>query len=632
MSFQGLISGSECAVPSNPLSQVLKHTEGDRSLQQLHHLPGTAPVVTNQQDVTLARQFFANEPQSIAPAHSFMQSRAPALTRMGSMGGASNEAWVHEQQQQFRAFEESQARGAWATEFGASSQTRTSLPQIQPAATALPEYQQRATFMSPIGSYGGSLPMGMNYGFNMQPGLNVNVTDATGKGKGKAREVDFEAAFAQAAASLSLAQEATSGIVEVEDNATGLEDAMKATTLETSEAATDFKQVWNQLQTSALPPPHEEMSKWEAEFNQLMSDQRDELDHDYGATMQTAWESGIGDFNRTSINIGEQPLKFDTEGIPILGEYVFEPDNKYMDPAITRSFLDDAKALLEHNGSLSEAGLLLEAAIQKGQLGEGGYEAWILLGETRVMDEREDAGMRSLLEGVRRGQEAGAGGAGMLSLAISFTNESYDRASHTMLLRWLRARFPSLEVPQSTIDAAATHSSWDMHTRITELFLTLARSQHAEGTLDPDVQIGLGVLFYTNGEYDRAKDCFESALTARPRDYTLWNRLGSCLSNGSKPEEALGAYQEALQLRPTYTRAIYNVGVACLNIGAHKEAAEHFLSALNLQESTSGDTSNQLWYTLRRSLIAMDRPDLAELAKPEAKSKIEIFRKEGFDF
>jgi hypothetical protein len=35
MSFQGLISGAECATPSNPLSQVLKHTEGDRSLQQV---------------------------------------------------------------------------------------------------------------------------------------------------------------------------------------------------------------------------------------------------------------------------------------------------------------------------------------------------------------------------------------------------------------------------------------------------------------------------------------------------------------------------------------------------------------------------------------------------------------------
>jgi peroxin-5 len=104
---------------------------------------------------------------------------------------------------------------------------------------------------------------------------------------------------------------------------------------------------------------------------------------------------------------------------------------------------------------------------------------------------------------------------------------------------------------------------WDTHTRLTEVFLDLARTQHSQGVMDPDVQIALGILFYTNNDYDRAKDCFETALTVRPTDFVLWNRLGSSLSNGSHPEEALGAYREALNLRPTYTRAIYNVGVAC---------------------------------------------------------------------
>jgi peroxin-5 len=62
-----------------------------------------------------------------------------------------------------------------------------------------------------------------------------------------------------------------------------------------------------------------------------------------------------------------------------------------------------------------------------------------------------------------------------------------------------------------------TNSSWDTHARVTDVFLSLARQQHAEGHIDPDVQIGLGILFYSNGEYDRAKDCFETALSIRPR-------------------------------------------------------------------------------------------------------------------
>jgi hypothetical protein len=94
--------------------------------------------------------------------------------------------------------------------------------------------------------------------------------------------------------------------------------------------------------------------------------------------------------------------------------------------------LAQAKALLEQNGSLSEAALLLEAAIQKGELGEGGYEAWILLGETRNMDEREQLGIRALNEGVKRAEAADSKGAGMMvgpNRAIS-TNSDRLQFSH----------------------------------------------------------------------------------------------------------------------------------------------------------------------------------------------------------
>jgi peroxin-5 len=94
-----------------------------------------------------------------------------------------------------------------------------------------------------------------------------------------------------------------------------------------------------------------------------------------------------------------------------------------LDPSSTRSALADAKALLEQNGSLSEVALLLEAAIQKGETGEGGYEAWILLGETRNMDEREEAGMRALVEGVNRAEAAGAAGVGQLVSRLPYLLE-----------------------------------------------------------------------------------------------------------------------------------------------------------------------------------------------------------------
>lgn len=176
---------------------------------------------------------------------------------------------------------------------------------------------------------------------------------------------------------------------------------------------------------------------------------------------------------------------------------------------------------------------------------------------------------------------------------------------------------------------------WAVHETVQDAFLSVARFQHDANIVDPELQAGLGVLLYINGEFPKAADCFASALSVRPNDYLLWNRYGSCLSNGSKPEESLAAYREALRLRPRYTRAMYNVGVACLNLGALKEAAEHFLSGLALQGDGVGDgatepkRSEQLWSTLRRTLIAMNRADLADKAKD---GNLHLFRNEGFDF
>jgi len=209
---------------------------------------------------------------------------------------------------------------------------------------------------------------------------------------------------------------------------------------------------------------------------------------------------------------------------------------------------------------------------------------------------------------------------GSQSLAISYTNEAYERASHTMLLRWLQATHPDAEIPQ-TAWSSLQQSSWYSHQQVTQAFLDYARVQHSKGIVDADLQAGLGVLFYTSNQFDRAKDCFEAALVVRPTDYQLWNRLGSSLSNGNNHEESLGAYREALNLRPTYVRAISNVAVACafiilpfstaadfrdpgLNIGAYKESGEHLLSALSLQ-SASGNGSEYLWSTLRRVMLEM---------------------------
>ena len=53
-----------------------------------------------------------------------------------------------------------------------------------------------------------------------------------------------------------------------------------------------------------------------------------------------------------------------------------------------------------------------------------------------------------------------------------------------------------------------------------------------------------------------------SALSTRPKDYALWNKLGATLANSSHSADAIAAYQAALDLKPNYMRAWANMGIS----------------------------------------------------------------------
>ncbi|KAG8739280.1 Peroxisomal membrane signal receptor PTS1 [Ceratobasidium sp. 414] len=640
---------------------MLKHTEresafqrdriGGTSSRQLQHLPSTqSSHSASATDLAHANEFFAQQGPSSARSLPF----SPQAFGLNSPGGSQFAAGPG--QADFEAaFNASKGRMGSPADLMAMSQMRiggSSAPNAwaQEWNALQSDGKHAATVSSPLSH----MPMGqfnhptLSSGFYM-PSMMQTPGISTDKGKSKAQDAEFEAAFARFE---EISQE------EKADE-TG------------SVGTTDMDAIWNKISaarsSSSLRRP--DLAAFEAELQAKREaaaaedDGQDDLDTDYAAimrelgreataaeaaeveaeyaeAMRQMWEGGLGDYGGPDAgfaNIGDGGVRFDGNGVPAMERYRFDESNPHLkEGQDSRSFLDAAKEILAHpsgTGSLREAGLLLEAAIQKGQLGEGGYEAWVLLGEVRGMDERESEGLVALREGVNRGAPPEA----LLSLAISYTNESYSRAAQYTLRQYLATRFPSL-VSNADVQPDSL-APWAGHELTADLFLRAARAQHAAGEpVDADVQSGLGTLYYGNGDYDKAADCFAAALGVRPKDYLLWNRYGSCLSNSSHPAEALDAYREALQLRPGYTRAIYNVGVACMNIDAYHEAAEHFLGALVVQGGGSGGStgsggandSDPLWSTLQRTFVLMDRSDLAEIAR--GGRNVEDFRSRGFNF
>jgi tetratricopeptide (TPR) repeat protein len=158
-----------------------------------------------------------------------------------------------------------------------------------------------------------------------------------------------------------------------------------------------------------------------------------------------------------------------------------------------------------------------------------------------------------------------------------------------VLITWgicdLTSRWSSRSIPLA-IGATAILSSCAIVTRKQLPYWQNAESlfQHALAVTGKNAlaDINLGVYFTQNGQLERAREYYESAIEADANFAEPWVGLGYILAEEKKYDEAISYYEHALPLKPGLPDTRINYGKALFQVGRTNEALEQFREAVRL--------------------------------------------------
>ena len=280
--------------------------------------------------------------------------------------------------------------------------------------------------------------------------------------------------------------------------------------------------------------------------------------------------------------------------------YVLRENNPYKDDE--NSF--EKGMQLYGEGKINEAIYAFEAATL---IEDEHSEAWNMLGKCHNENDDDKKAILCLSKAVEYDPynlEA------LLALGTSHVNELNPNKALEALRDWIshNPKFQGLTV---TPDA---YSDGSLMSDVQQLVL----SAKEWAPNDPDVLILLGVLHNVSRDYEYAISTLKEALSLRPDDYSIMNKIGATMANNDKSSEALDFYRQALQIRPSYTRSLINLGISETNLNNYSEAIKHYVQALKYTP-----TAEQAWGYLRVVFSSMRRYDLVELTNKQDISALE---------
>ena len=177
--------------------------------------------------------------------------------------------------------------------------------------------------------------------------------------------------------------------------------------------------------------------------------------------------------------------------------YSFSPNNPYSNVPFN----------LDLNASVSERILRLEAHVQKTP---EDAQAWHRLGLAQQENENDVNAIAALKQAVTLDPNQLET---WMLLAASLTNENRSDEACGALESWIQ-HHPQYRQYQAQGPSAASLS--ERQSKLRQNYLRVVRQETTQ-ELDPDVQVGLGILLTMTSEYEKAVDCFEAALSKRPQ-------------------------------------------------------------------------------------------------------------------
>jgi len=116
----------------------------------------------------------------------------------------------------------------------------------------------------------------------------------------------------------------------------------------------------------------------------------------------------------------------------------------------------------------------------------------------------------------------------------------------------------------------------------------------------------LGLVFFHQGQMDRAIEQYQRALAINPGYAVAFNNLGIALLQKGQVDHAIEQYQRALKIDPDYAEAQNNLGNALLQKGRVDEAMTQFRKALKISPN-----DDDLYYDLGNAFFQKGQMDEA---------------------